>query len=90
MAKKYLYIDGWFLKPPLRGVGRYINNIIVSLPKPHDDIEYFLLIPSNDIEVGYFPSFVQPLIFRSFIFYVNNFYIYSFNIWSYATNIYMK
>lgn len=59
MNKKILYIDGWFLKPPLRGVGKYINNILISLPKNQKNIEYILLIPNNKFDLSHFPSYLK-------------------------------
>ena len=29
--KMKIYIDGWFLEPPLRGIGNYIKNILLNL-----------------------------------------------------------
>jgi len=59
MKKKIVYIDGWFLKPPLRGVGKYIQNIITSIPRTQNEIEYVLLIPSADIVIKSLPSFLK-------------------------------
>ena len=39
MSKKIIFIDGWFLKPPLRGIGIYLKNILISMPKDIKDLE---------------------------------------------------
>ena len=55
----YIYIDGWFLKPPLRGVGNYIKNILIHLPKPDKDFEYVLLIPSGEMKLPFLSKYLK-------------------------------
>ena len=48
MDKRIIYIDGWFLKPPLRGIGKYIKNILISIPKNYEGTEFVLLLSQYD------------------------------------------
>lgn len=42
-----LYIDGWFLRPPMRGIGQYLHNLIINIPKDYSNYEIKLLLPNN-------------------------------------------
>lgn len=56
MIKNYIYIDGWFLQEPLRGIGKYIQNILIYIPIPNENIEYILLVPNQEIDISKFPE----------------------------------
>ena len=56
MNKNYIYIDGWFLQEPLRGIGKYIQNILIYIPIPNENIEYILLVPNQEIDISIFPD----------------------------------
>ena len=56
MNKNYIYIDGWFLQGPLRGIGKYIQNILINIPIPNENIEYILLVPNHEIDISIFPD----------------------------------
>ena len=45
-----LYIDGWFLRTPMRGLGQYLHNLISNLPNDISNYDIKLLIP-NDLEI---------------------------------------
>ena len=53
MNKKIIYIDGWFLKYSLRGVGTYLMNILKSAPKSSVNYEYILLVPFKDLDTSF-------------------------------------
>ena len=59
MYKTKIYIDGWFIQPPVRGVGQYIKNILLEIPKSKENIEYILLIPRFDLNLDFLPNFVK-------------------------------
>ena len=56
MDKRIIYIDGWFLQPPLRGVGKYIKNLLTYLEIKNNSLKYILLVPRNDLELSYLPE----------------------------------
>ena len=56
MKNKVVYIDGWFLQPPLRGVGTYIKNLLTYLEVDNNSLKYILLVPRNHIELSYLPE----------------------------------
>ena len=56
MHNKTIYIDGWFLQPPLRGVGKYIKNLLTHLEIKNNSLKYILLVPRNDLELSYLPE----------------------------------
>ena len=56
MNNKTIYIDGWFLQPPLRGVGKYIKNLLTYLENKNNTLNYILLIPRKDLELSYLPE----------------------------------
>ena len=59
MYKTKIYIDGWFMQPPLRGIGQYIKNILLEMPKSKENIEYILLIPGFNLNLDFLPNFVK-------------------------------
>ena len=59
MIKNYIYIDGWFLQKPLRGIGKYIQNILIYMPIPNENIEYILLVPNQEIDTSMFPDHLK-------------------------------
>lgn len=59
MYRTKIYIDGWFIQPPVRGVGQYIKNILLEIPKSNENIEYILLIPRFDLTLDFLPNFVK-------------------------------
>ncbi len=56
MSKNIIFIDGWFLQPPLRGIGIYLKNILVSMPKDIKEFEFVLLIPNLNLDLSIFPK----------------------------------
>ena len=59
MHTKTIYIDGWFLQPPLRGVGKYIKNLLTYLEIKNNSLKYILLVPRNDIDLSYLPKHIS-------------------------------
>ena len=59
MKTKIVYIDGWFLQPPLRGVGTYIKNLLTNLEINGNSLKYILLVPRNDLELSYLPEHIS-------------------------------
>ena len=59
MIKKTIYIDGWFLQPPQRGIGKYIKNILISIPKISEKFDFILLVPHNNLKNLNFPSHLK-------------------------------
>jgi len=53
MKTKIIYIDGWFLQPPLRGVGYYIKNLLTNLEINSNSLKYILLVPRNNMDLSY-------------------------------------
>ena len=43
-----IYIDGWVLAPPLRGIGNYIKNILLNLKDIYKKVKIEILIPSDN------------------------------------------
>ena len=56
MSKNIIFIDGWFLQPPLRGIGIYLKNILIYMPKEFKDLEFVLLIPNLNLDLSIFPK----------------------------------
>ena len=56
MNTKIVYIDGWFLQPPLRGVGNYIKNLLTNIEINANSLKYILLVPRNDLDLSYLPE----------------------------------
>ena len=56
MNKNIIFIDGWFLQPPLRGVGIYLKNILISMPNEIKDLEFVLLIPKVNLDLTILPK----------------------------------
>ncbi len=59
MNTKTIYIDGWFLQPPLRGVGKYIKNLLTYLEIKNSSLKYILLVPRNDLELSFLPEHIS-------------------------------
>tara|TARA_Y100000589_G_scaffold140499_1_gene134237 strand:+ start:447 stop:1541 length:1095 start_codon:yes stop_codon:yes gene_type:complete len=59
MKNKIVYIDGWFLQPPLRGVGNYIKNLLTNLEIEDNSLKYILLVPRNDLDLSYLPEYIS-------------------------------
>ncbi len=59
MKTKIVYIDGWFLQPPLRGVGNYIKNLLTNLEINCNSLKYILLVPRNDLDLSYIPEYIS-------------------------------
>ena len=59
MNTKIIYIDGWFLQPPLRGIGKYIKNLLTYLEIKNKSLKYILLVPTNDLELSYLPEHIS-------------------------------
>ena len=54
-----LYIDGWFLRPPMRGLGQYLHNLLINIPKDYANYEIKLLIPTNFDFKNIYPENIQ-------------------------------
>ena len=54
-----LYIDGWFLRPPRRGIGQYLNNLLINFPKDFDKYNVKLLIPNNFSIAKSYPANIE-------------------------------
>ena len=59
MKNKIVYIDGWFLQPPLRGVGNYIKNLLTNLEINRNSVKYILLVPRDDLDLSYMPEYIS-------------------------------
>tara|TARA_B100000287_G_C20570062_1_gene756178 strand:+ start:43 stop:1137 length:1095 start_codon:yes stop_codon:yes gene_type:complete len=59
MKTKIVYIDGWFLQPPLRGVGNYIKNLLTNLETRSNSLKYILLVPRDDLDLSYLPEHIS-------------------------------
>ncbi len=59
MSKSQIFIDGWFLQPPLRGIGNYIKNILIYTPRNNKEIEFILLIPDKNLDLKFLPPYLK-------------------------------
>lgn len=74
-----IYIDGWFLTPPLRGIGNYIKNILLNLKDIDKKVKIEILIPSDSYKFEGCPDHISFITLSSKnIFFWYNFVIPNF------------
>ena len=54
-----IYIDGWFLAPPLRGIGNYIKNVLLNLNDLDKKVKVEILIPSDNYKFEGCPNHIS-------------------------------
>ena len=54
-----IYIDGWFLAPPLRGIGNYIKNVSLNLNDLDKKVRVEILIPSDNYKFEGCPNHIS-------------------------------